>query len=70
MERFEDEAGRLKQRISVLEYNRQNIKTEEAQAYAKLEEVKAQVLQKERRKGTQRNDFSFKQPQTAIQGGH
>ncbi len=47
MERFEDEAGRLKQRITVLEYNRQNIKTEEAQAEQKLHEIKADVLQKE-----------------------
>ncbi len=47
MERFEDETGRLKQRIAVLEYNRQNIKTEEAQAEQKLHEIKADVLQKE-----------------------
>lgn len=47
MERFEDETGRLKQRIAVLEYNRQNIKTEEAQAEQKLLEIKADVLRKE-----------------------
>ena len=47
VERFEDETGRIQQRISVLEFNRQNIKTEEAQAAAKLQEVKADVLQKE-----------------------
>jgi len=47
MERFEDETGRLKQRIAVLEYNRQNIKTEEVQAEQKLREIKADILQKE-----------------------
>ncbi|MHB8137769.1 MAG: chromosome segregation protein SMC [Smithellaceae bacterium] len=47
VERFEDESGRLKQRIAVLEYNRQNIKTEEAQAKQKLLEIKADVLLKE-----------------------
>lgn len=47
LERFEDEAGRLKQRVSVLEYNRQNIKTEEAQAQQKLIEIKEEFLQKE-----------------------
>ncbi|PKN18050.1 MAG: chromosome segregation protein SMC [Deltaproteobacteria bacterium HGW-Deltaproteobacteria-6] len=47
MERFEDETGRLKQRIAVLEFNRQNIKTEEAQAEQKLLEIKADVLQRE-----------------------
>jgi chromosome segregation protein len=47
MERFEDETGRLKQRIAVLEYNRQNIKTEEIQAEQKLLEIKADVLRKE-----------------------
>ncbi len=47
LERFEDETGRLQQRIAVLEYNRQNIKVEEAQAATKLQQVKADVLQKE-----------------------
>ena len=47
MERFEDEMERLKQRIAVLEYNRQNIKTEEAQAEQKLCQIKADVLRQE-----------------------
>ena len=47
MERFEDETGRIRQRISVLEFNRQNIKAEQAQAEQKLREVQAEVIQKE-----------------------
>ena len=47
LERFEDEAGRLKQRITVLEYNRENIKTEAVQAEEKLRGIKTDVLQKE-----------------------
>lgn len=47
MERFEDETGRLRQRIAVLEYNRQNIKSEQSQAEQKLREIKADVVQKE-----------------------
>ena len=47
LERFEDESERLKQRIAVLEYNRQNIKTEEAQAAQKLLEMKDNILLKE-----------------------
>ncbi|MBP7342120.1 MAG: chromosome segregation protein SMC [Smithellaceae bacterium] len=47
LERFEDETGRLKQRLAVLEYNRQNIKTEEAQARQKLGEYQAEVQRKE-----------------------
>ena len=39
--------GRIKQRISVLEYNRQNIKAEQAQAEQKLREVQTDVVQKE-----------------------
>lgn len=37
----------MKQRIAVLEYNRQNIKTEEAQAAQKLLEMKDNILLKE-----------------------
>ena len=47
LERFEDEAGRLKQRITVLEFNRQNIKTEEAEAQERLGKIRIDVLQKE-----------------------
>jgi chromosome segregation protein len=46
LERFEDETGRLKQRITVLEFNRQNIKTEEAEAQEKLGKIRTEVLQK------------------------
>lgn len=49
VERYEDETGRLKQRIAVLEYNCQNIKTEELQAGKKLQEIKAEVLRQEAR---------------------
>ena len=47
VERFEDETKRLTQRIAVLEYNRQNIKTEEAEAKQKLQEIQGEILQKE-----------------------
>ena len=47
LERFEDEAGRLKQRIAALEFNRQNIKTEEAEAQERLGKIRAEVLQKD-----------------------
>ncbi len=47
LERFEDETGRLRQRIAALEYNRQNIKSEEAQALRKLGEYQADVKRKE-----------------------
>jgi len=47
LERYEDEAGRLTQRIAVLEFNRQNIKTEEAEAQEKLSKIRTEVLQKD-----------------------
>jgi chromosome segregation protein len=47
LERFEDEAGSLKQRIAVLEFNRQNIKTEEAEAQERLSKIRTEVLQKD-----------------------
>ena len=47
LERFEDEAGRLKQRIAVLEFNRQTIKTEEAEAQERLSKIRTEVLQKD-----------------------
>ena len=47
LERFEDEAGRLKQRITVLEFNRQNIKTEEKEAQERLSKIRTEVLQKD-----------------------
>ncbi len=47
LERFEDEAGRLRQRITVLEFNRQNINTEEGEAQRKLGEIRKEVLQKD-----------------------
>ena len=47
LERFEDEAGRLKQRTAVLEFNRQNIKTEEAEAQERLSKIRTEVLQKD-----------------------
>jgi chromosome segregation protein len=47
LERFEDEAGRLKQRIAVLEFNRQNIKTEEAEAEERQSKIRTEVLQKD-----------------------
>ena len=47
LERFGDESERLKQRIAVLEFNRRNIKTEEAQARRKLQELEAEILVKE-----------------------
>jgi chromosome segregation protein len=46
-ERFDDETGRLKQRIAALEFNRQNIKGEEAEAEEKLRTISADVLSKE-----------------------
>jgi chromosome segregation protein len=46
-ERFNDEVERLKQRITALEFNRQNIKAEEAEAEARLRTISADVLQKE-----------------------
>ena len=46
-ERFDDEAGRLKQRIAALEFNRQNIKTEEAEAEERLRTISTEVLRKE-----------------------
>ncbi len=47
LERFEDEAGRLKQRITVLDFNRQNIKTEEAEAQERLGKILIEVSQKD-----------------------
>ncbi|NLN38379.1 MAG: chromosome segregation protein SMC [Smithella sp.] len=46
-ERFEDETGRLRQRIAVLEYNRQNIKTEEAETQNRLRQVKEDIALEE-----------------------
>ncbi|MBE3141898.1 MAG: hypothetical protein IMZ53_15080, partial [Thermoplasmata archaeon] len=45
-ERFEDEVTRLKQRIAVLEFNRQNIKAEEAEAAKKLQKFNTDILRK------------------------
>lgn len=46
-ERFGDETNRLKQRIAVLEFNRQNIKTEEVEAEEKLQKFNADLLRKD-----------------------
>ncbi|HPL95922.1 MAG TPA: chromosome segregation protein SMC [Smithellaceae bacterium] len=46
-ERFEDETGRLNQRIAVLEYNRQNIKSEQQEAQERLLQIKNDILRKE-----------------------
>ena len=47
LERFEDEASRLKQRIAVLEFNRQTITAEEAEAQERLSKIRTEVLQKD-----------------------
>ncbi|PKN37574.1 MAG: chromosome segregation protein SMC [Deltaproteobacteria bacterium HGW-Deltaproteobacteria-2] len=46
-ERFGDETNRLKQRIAVLEFNRQNIKAEEVEAEEKLQKFNADLLRKD-----------------------
>jgi len=46
-ERFGDETNRLKQRIAVLEFNRQNIKAEEVEAEEKLQKFNADLLHKD-----------------------
>ena len=46
-ERFGDETNRLKQRIAVLEFNRQNIKAEEFEAEEKLQKFNADLLRKD-----------------------
>ncbi|HEX7415712.1 MAG TPA: chromosome segregation protein SMC [Smithellaceae bacterium] len=46
-ERFEDEVTRLKQRIAALEFNRQNIKAEEAEAAEKLQKFNTDILRKD-----------------------
>ena len=46
-ERFNDEAGRLKQRIAALEFNRQNIKAEAGEAEERLRSINADVLNEE-----------------------
>ena len=46
-ERFEDEVARLKQRIAALEFNRQNIKAEEAEAAEKLQKFNIDILRKD-----------------------
>ncbi|MCX5850150.1 MAG: chromosome segregation protein SMC [Deltaproteobacteria bacterium] len=46
-ERFEDETNRLKQRIAVLEFNRQNLNTEKSEAEEKLRKFNADILQKD-----------------------
>jgi chromosome segregation protein len=51
-ERFNDEATRLKQRIASLEFNRQNIKTEETEAEEKLRAISGDVLNKEEEEKT------------------
>ena len=46
-ERFGDETNRLKQRIAVLEFNRQNIKAEEVEAEEKLQKFNTDLLSKD-----------------------
>ncbi|MFA5323760.1 MAG: chromosome segregation protein SMC, partial [Smithella sp.] len=46
-ERFQDETNRLKQRIAVLEFNRQTLNSEKSEAEDKLQKFSADVLQKE-----------------------
>jgi chromosome segregation protein len=46
-ERFGDETNRLKQRIVVLEFNRQNIKAEETEAEERLQKFSADILRKD-----------------------
>jgi chromosome segregation protein len=46
-ERFGDETNRLKQRIAVLEFNRQNIKAEETEAEERLQKFSADILHKD-----------------------
>ena len=46
-ERFADETNRLKQRIAVLEFNRQNIKAEATEAEERLQNFSADVLRKD-----------------------
>ncbi|MEN6620278.1 MAG: chromosome segregation protein SMC [Smithella sp.] len=46
-ERFEDEAGRLKQTISTLEFNHQNIKAEGTEAEERLRKISLGILAKD-----------------------
>jgi len=46
-ERFEDEINRLKQRIAVLEFNRQTLNAEKTEAEEKLQKFSSDVLQKD-----------------------
>ncbi len=46
-ERFGDETNRLRQRIAVLEFNRQNIKAEETEAEERLQKFSADLLIKD-----------------------
>ncbi len=46
-ERFGDETNRLRQRIAVLEFNRQNIKAEETEAEERLQKFNADILGKD-----------------------
>jgi chromosome segregation protein len=47
LERFEDEINRLKQRVAVLEFNRQTLNAEKIDAEEKLKKFNADVLQKD-----------------------
>ncbi|MGV8057848.1 MAG: chromosome segregation protein SMC [Smithellaceae bacterium] len=51
-ERFDDETGRLQQTIAALEFNRQNIKAEEAEAEERLRSISLEVLRKEEEEKT------------------
>ncbi|OGP88636.1 MAG: chromosome segregation protein SMC, partial [Deltaproteobacteria bacterium RBG_19FT_COMBO_43_11] len=46
-ERFGDEVSGSKQRLAALEFNRQNIKTEEAEAIEKTQQINADILKKD-----------------------
>ncbi|OGP67528.1 MAG: chromosome segregation protein SMC [Deltaproteobacteria bacterium RBG_16_44_11] len=46
-ERFEDEVNGTKQRLAALEFNRQNIKAEEAEAVEKTQQINADILKKD-----------------------
>jgi chromosome segregation protein len=46
-ERFEDDINRLKQRVTVLEFNRQTLNAEKSEAEEKLQKFNADVLQKD-----------------------
>jgi chromosome segregation ATPase len=46
-ERFDDDVNRLRQRIAVLEFNRQTLNTEKTEAEEKLRRFNEDVLQKD-----------------------